>query len=271
MSYPHYHMGSAIFRHYMPSAGSRTASRSLEFGKTHVVRPKGKHQATIVWLHGLGDNGLSSYQLLESLPLPNIKWICPTAPSRPVTILGGFSCTAWFDMGELSEDGPVDWESLDASASHIANLLSTEPADVQFVTVKVGIGGFSMGAAVAQYSATCFAMGRYGNGIPYPVNLRAVVGLSGWLPGSRSLRNKIEVSHEARRRAALLPVLLSHGISDDVVLYKYGEKSAQSLSSAGFRYITFKSYDGLGHYTVPREMDEVSNWLSSRLGLGGST
>lgn len=33
-------------------------------------------------------------------------------------------------------------------------------------------------------------------------------------------------------------------VGDDVVLYKYGEKSAQSLSSAGFRYITFKSYDG---------------------------
>jgi len=29
----------------------------------------------------------------------------------------------------------------------------------------------------------------------------------------RSLRNKIEVSHEARRRAASLPVLLSHGSS----------------------------------------------------------
>jgi len=27
----------------------------------------------------------------------------------------------------------------------------------------------------------------------------------------------------------------------------------------------------LGHYTVPREMDEVSNWLSSRLGLGASS
>jgi len=27
----------------------------------------------------------------------------------------------------------------------------------------------------------------------------------------------------------------------------------------------------LGHYTVPREMDEVSNWLNSRLGLGGSS
>jgi lysophospholipase-2 len=42
-----------------------------------------------------------------------------------------------------------------------------------------------MGAAIALYSATCYAMGRYSNGIPYPVSLRAIVGLSGWLPGSR--------------------------------------------------------------------------------------
>ncbi|WJX92275.1 lysophospholipase [Trifolium repens] len=56
---------------------------------------------------------------------------------------------------------------------------------------------------------------------------------------------------------------------DDVVHCKYGEKSAQSLSSAGFRYVAFKSYEGLGHYTVPREMGEVSTWLSSRLGFEG--
>ncbi|KAK1587683.1 hypothetical protein Q3G72_015790 [Acer saccharum] len=250
-------------RHF--KKGSRTARRTFEFGRTHVVRPKGKHQATIVWLHGLGDNGSSWSQLLESLPLPNIKWICPTAPTRPVALLGGFPCTAWFDVGELSEDGPDDWEGLDASAAHIANLLSTEPADV-----KVGIGGFSMGAAISVYSATCCALGRYGNGNPYSINLRAVVGLSGWLPGSRNLRNKIEGSHEAARRAASLPILLSHGNCDDVVPYKYGEKSANSLSIAGFRQLTFKSFDGLGHYTVPREMDEVCNWLTGRLGLEGS-
>jgi len=33
-------------------------------------------------------------------------------------------------------------------------------------------------------------------------------------------------------------------VGDDVILYKYGEKSAQSLCSAGFRYVAFKSYDG---------------------------
>lgn len=246
-------------------SGSRTTRRTVEFGRTYVVKPKGRHQATIVWLHGLGDTGSSWFQLLEKLALPNIKWICPTAPTRPVAILGGFPRTAWFDVGELSEDSPDDFEGLDASVAHIANLLSTEPADI-----KLGIGGFSMGAATALYSATCFAQGKYGNGIAYPVNLRAIVGLSGWLPGSRTLRNKIEGSHEAARRAASLPILLCHGICDDVVAYKFGENSAQYLSSAGFCYLTFKSYDGLGHYTVPKEMDEVCNWLQGRLGLEGS-
>lgn len=246
-------------------SGSRTARRTFEFGRTYVVRPKGKHQATIVWLHGLGDNGSSWSQLLDNLPLPNIKWICPTAPTRPVALLGGFPCTAWFDVGELSEDGPDDIEGLDASVAHIANLLSTEPADV-----KLGIGGFSMGAASALYSATCFAQGKYGNGNSYPVNLKAIVGLSGWLPGSRSLRSKIEGSNEAARRAASLPILLCHGVCDEVVPYKYGEKSAQFLSSSGFRYLTFKTYEGLGHYTVPKEMDEVCMWLNTRLGLEGS-
>ncbi|RID63576.1 hypothetical protein BRARA_E02575 [Brassica rapa] len=259
MSYSHQSMGS----------GSRSG-RGYEFGRTYVVRPKGKHQATIVWLHGLGDNGSSSSQLLESLPLPNIicyeqiKWICPTAPSRPVSLLGGFPCTAWFDVGEISEDLQDDIEGLDASAAHIANLLSTEPTDV-----KVGIGGFSMGAAIALYSTTCYALGRYGTGHPYTINLRATVGLSGWLPGWRSLRSKIESSNEAARRAASVPVILAHGTSDDVVPYRFGEKSAHSLAMSGFRQVVFKPYEGLGHYTVPKEMDEVVQWLASRLGLEG--
>ncbi|MFS7914303.1 putative phospholipase/carboxylesterase/thioesterase, alpha/Beta hydrolase [Helianthus anomalus] len=51
----------------------RAARRAFEFGRTYVVKPKGKHQATIVWLHGLGDNGSSWSQLLETLPLPNVR------------------------------------------------------------------------------------------------------------------------------------------------------------------------------------------------------
>ncbi|KAJ7956645.1 Acyl-protein thioesterase 2 [Quillaja saponaria] len=251
-----------------PSLGSggKTVRRVLEFGRTYVVRPKGKHQATVVWLHGLGDNGSSWSQLLETLPLPNIKWICPTAPTQPVTIFGGFPSTAWFDVGDLSEDAPDDLEGLDASAAHVANLLSTEPSDI-----KLGVGGFSMGAATALYSATCFALGKYGNANPYPANLNVAVGLSGWLPCSKTLNNKLEGVDEAARRAESLPILLCHGKVDDVVLYSFGEKSSSSLGSAGFRDVTFKAYNGLGHYTIPKEMDEVCAWLTSKLGLEGSS
>ncbi|PIN12529.1 Lysophospholipase [Handroanthus impetiginosus] len=247
------------------AGGSQTSRTTFEFGRTHVVRPKGTHQATIVWLHGLGDKGSSWSQLLESLPLPNIKWICPTAPIRPVSLFGGFPCTAWFDAQDISEDAPDDLEALDASAAHVANLLSTEPADI-----KLGIGGFSMGAAIALYSATCHIFGQYGNRNPYLVNLRSVVSLSGWLPCSRMLRNRIEGSNEIVRRAASLPILVCHGSGDDVVAYKHGEKSAYVLSSAGFQNLTFRSYNGLGHYTIPEEMDEVCRWLTATLGLHGS-
>ncbi|KAE9603717.1 hypothetical protein Lal_00002274 [Lupinus albus] len=246
------------------SFGSGNVRRAFEFGRTHVVRPKGEHQATIVWLHGLGDNGSSWSQILETLPLPNIKWICPTAPTRPVAIFGGFPSTAWFDVAEISEDAADDLEGLDTSAAHIANLLSTEPRNV-----KLGIGGFSMGAATALHSATCHALGHYGNGNVYPINLSVVVALSGWLPCSRTLKNRIEASHDCIRRASSFPLFLCHGRGDDVVAYEYGEKSARTLSSAGFRNLSFRSYNGLGHYTIPEETDEVCSWLTANLGLEG--
>ncbi|GAB2300368.1 hypothetical protein Dimus_034409 [Dionaea muscipula] len=247
-----------------PSIGSggSTARRAFEFGRTYVLRPKGKHQATIVWLHGLGDNGGSWSQIFETLPLPNIKWICPTAPTRPISLFGGFPSTAWFDVADLSEDGPDDMEGMDAAAGHVANLLSTEPADI-----KLAIGGFSMGAATSLYSATCFSSGKYGNGDPYPANLSAVVGFSGWLPGAKTLSNRI--ASDATNRGASLPILLCHGTADDVVQYKFGEKSVQKLSSCGFNDVTFKSYRGLGHYTNPQEIDDFCNWLTSKLNLDG--
>lgn len=38
-----------------------------------------------------------------------------------------------------------------------------------------------------------------------------------------------------------------HGVGytgDDIVAFKHGEKSAHTLSSAGFRNLTFKTYNG---------------------------
>lgn len=40
-------------------------------------------------------------------------------------------------MGDISEDSPDDLEGLDAAASHVANLLSTEPADSMILLEKL--------------------------------------------------------------------------------------------------------------------------------------
>uniref|UniRef100_A0A1Y3BX64 Putative alpha/Beta hydrolase fold protein n=1 Tax=Helianthus annuus TaxID=4232 RepID=A0A1Y3BX64_HELAN len=215
-------------------SGSRSARRTVEFGRTYVVRPKGKHQATVVWLHGLGDNGSSWSQLLDN-SLANIKWICPTAPTRPVTVLGGFPCTAWFDEGELSDDGPKD------------------------VEVKLGIGGFSMGAACALYCRTCFVQGRYGNGSPYPVNFKRCCRVERLASGGQNLRNMMEGSHDAIRRAASLPVLLCHGVGDEVVPYKFGERSSQILSSVGFRYVYIQNIPRVLNKKTLLSFDLITN------------
>ena len=104
--------------------------------------------------------------------------------------------------------------------------------------VKLGIGGFNMGAAIALYSVICQVLGRYSNGNPYPITLSIAVGLSGWLPCSRFvifvasilsfinlcsykivtfainslLRTWTEDSQEAVLRAVDVPILLCHGL-----------------------------------------------------------
>lgn len=94
-----------------------------------------------------------------------------------------------------------------------------------------------MGAGTSLYSATCFALGKYGNGNPYPINLSTVIGLSGWLPCAkyvflfsllsprligifesicfifyphRTLVGKLE-EEQIKNRAASLPILVCHG------------------------------------------------------------
>ena len=61
-------------------------------------------------------------------------------PWEPSEVLMLFK--SGFDVGELSEDAPDDLEGLDASAAHVVNLLSTEPADSMFFYSIFIVGWF---------------------------------------------------------------------------------------------------------------------------------
>ncbi|RZB42253.1 hypothetical protein D0Y65_053009 [Glycine soja] len=97
-------------------------------------------------------------QLLKTLHLPNIKLICPTAPTRPVALFGVFlallACLQGFDAGDISEEAPSDLEGLDASATHVANLLSIEPPNSRFVCASLPVQ-FAMAGVSQSMNISC--------------------------------------------------------------------------------------------------------------------
>nr|GEZ75253.1 alpha/beta hydrolase fold protein [Tanacetum cinerariifolium] len=59
-------------------------------------------------------------------------------------------------------------------------MLSNERDDI-----KLGVVRFTMGVAMALYYPTCRALEQYRNEIRFPINLSAVMAISGWLPCSK--------------------------------------------------------------------------------------
>ncbi|KAG7656771.1 Phospholipase/carboxylesterase/thioesterase [Arabidopsis suecica] len=183
----------------------------------------------------------------------NVKWICPTAPRRPLTILGGMETNAWFDIAELSENMQDDVASLNHAALSIANLLSEEPPNVM-----IGIGGIGFGAAQALYLAS---KGCYDTNQRLQIKPRVVIGLNGWLPVWRSLQNNIASNPGGRDRPISLPILLAHCVTANyVVPYEFTHKCAHSLLMAGFQS-TLRKYEG------DHNWDEVKQWLKRYLRL----
>ncbi|GJX00255.1 alpha/beta hydrolase fold protein, partial [Tanacetum coccineum] len=83
----------------------------------------------------------------------------------------------------------------------------------------LGVVSFSMGVVMALYCATCHALGQYGNGIRFPINLSVVMSMNGWIPCSRIVRSRVHASQEAIRRASSLHILLCHG---KVICFTFG-------------------------------------------------
>ncbi|CAH8384674.1 unnamed protein product [Eruca vesicaria subsp. sativa] len=90
----------------------------MEFGTTHEVSPIGKHQATIVWLHGIGENGsnecfvddvnlLSPRTLVGKLEEEQIK---NQAASLPISVCHGKDDNvAPFKLGEKCSQALISY------------------------------------------------------------------------------------------------------------------------------------------------------------------
>ena len=84
---------------------------------------------SVIWLHGLGADGHDFEPIVPELRIPDalpLRFVFPHAPVRPVTLNGGMSMRAWYDIISLDRDGPVDATGIRDSAAMLTALIDRE-------------------------------------------------------------------------------------------------------------------------------------------------
>ena len=111
--------------------------------------------ASIIWLHGLGANGHDFVPIVPELNLPQdlgIRFIFPHAPSIPVTINGGMTMPAWYDIYAMQLERTIDQDQIMASAAAVIALVEQE-IEKGIPSERIILAGFSQGGAVGYQAA----------------------------------------------------------------------------------------------------------------------
>ncbi|XP_063714146.1 acyl-protein thioesterase 1-like [Symsagittifera roscoffensis] len=212
-----------------------------------VIGPSGKHDATVIFLHGLGDTGHGWAAGFEAIKEPNIKYIFPTAAPMPVTLNGGVPMPSWFDIVSLDHNGKEDEKGVKKAAAELLEMVDKESAASGLPHNKIMIGGFSQGGATALYAL-----------VTAQKQLGGVVALSAWLPLHKQLE-KVEIAHKG------VAVLQCHGDCDPMVSFTFGDMSNKMLVQKGMTKCTFKPYPGMSHGSSAKEMNDVKNFIETTL------
>ena len=142
-----------------------------------VLKARAQHTATMIFLHGLGDTGHGWAGILNTIRPDHVKLVCPTAPSIPVTLNGGYVMPAWYDIRDIAQDRSAIREDLDgveASTKVLEALIDMEARELKNESKsRIIVGGFSQGGAIAlnavlrakQNWAGCVALSTYIPGI----------------------------------------------------------------------------------------------------------
>jgi predicted esterase len=165
-----------------------------------VIEPKGEHKFSMIFSHGLGDEGASFIDVFEMLSLKNTRVILPNAPVQPVTCNGGYRMPAWYDIYNLGPNRDLindkqDEKGILESSEKILELVDAEAAKVGYKNVF--IGGFSQGAAMSMFTA-----------MRCQHELGGVIAASGYA--------LLPAQGDANIHTKTTPMLVYHGVMDPV-------------------------------------------------------
>ncbi len=175
--------------------------------------------ATVIWMHGLGDTGDGWSEIVPSLGLPaslHVRFMFPHAPKIPVSINNGFVMPAWYDFKEADFSARADLPGVRRSQAQIEALIDRERAR-GVADARIVLAGFSQGGALALYA-----------GLRHPQRLAGIMALSTYLIDGGSLA--VEASLANRD----VPIFMAHGTRDPVVRFEWADQSRKALGVGGW-------------------------------------
>jgi phospholipase/carboxylesterase len=209
--------------------------------------------ASIIVLHGLGADGNDFVSIADDLDLASlgsVRFVFPHAPTRPVTLNGGYVMRAWYDIlgPDLGLDGQKreDEAGLRESQRSVDALIATE-RERGVSASRIVLAGFSQGCAMALMT-----------GLRHNERLAGLTGLSGYLP--------LAGMTAAERSAANsdVPIFLVHGRSDPVIPLARAAASRDALIALGHT-VEWHEYP-MPHSVCAQEIAEWNRWLLKVLG-----
>lgn len=212
-------------------------------------------QNSIIWLHGLGASGDDFVPIVPELALTQAtRFIFPHAPKLPVTINGGFVMPAWYDIYETSAiSRQVDIVHIESSSKRIMQIIDQQ-IQQGIAPNRIVLAGFSQGGAIAYHVAlTCLSMGK---------TLGGLLAMSTYLPAADRF-DKYSFDTQTALLADKLPVLIHHGVYDNVVGEQLGKNAFAKLQSLGLSPI-YKSYP-MAHQVCTEQIADIGHWLNAIL------
>ena len=212
----------------------------LESGKKPTI--------SIIVLHGLGADGTDFVPVAQELkldPVGEVRYVFPHAPVMPVTINGGMSMRAWYDIVGTEIDRREDERGLRTSKAMVEALIERE-IERGTEAARIVLMGFSQGCAM-----TLMAGLRFGQ------RLAGLVGLSGYLP--------LAAVTEAERHSANrdTPIFLAHGSADQVIPIARATASRDALKALGHP-VEWHEYP-MPHSVSAEEIADLNRWLLKTL------
>ena len=212
-----------------------------------ILQPVNSADACVIWLHGLGADRYDFLPVAEMLQerLLSTRFVLPQAPTRAVTVNGGYEMPSWYDIKAMSPARAIDRDQLVGSAQRVLELAQEQHAQgIRYE--RMFLAGFSQGGAVVLHTAFVEADLPFGG----------VLALSTYAP-SFTPPLSLTVTQMA------IPVCCMHGTQDNVVLPPMGRLAHDQLRDAGVD-VQWHDYP-MEHAVVAEEIRAIGEWLAARL------